>query len=257
MSETCSISADPMELAAPRQTKEASAPVNANARRVSVAAGYEMWAPTYDRDPNPLLALEARHLLPHLASCHGKDALDLGCGTGRWLAKLIALGARSAIGMDLSSSMLWVAAGKPPLAGRLIMGNCCSLPIRSKAANFVISSFTLSHIADEALFAKELARVARPGADIFITDLHPDAYARGWRTGFRDRSGPTEVVSVARPLDHVCRVFGAQGLRLTEFREPRLGPFERPIFAASGKDHLFVEAASLPAVLICHFLRSD
>ena len=60
---------------------------------ISVAEGYERWAPTYDHAPNPLLAREERHLLPLLEDLQSKRMLDLACGTGRWLEKLATRGA--------------------------------------------------------------------------------------------------------------------------------------------------------------------
>ena len=56
---------------------------------VSVQEGYERWAPTYDHDPNPLLALEERQLKLMIPPLKGKRVLDLACGTGRWLAWLM------------------------------------------------------------------------------------------------------------------------------------------------------------------------
>jgi malonyl-CoA O-methyltransferase len=75
-------------------------------RVLSVDKGYELWAPTYDQDLNPLLALEERVLTPLLPSLQGKVVLDLGCGTGRWLKRLLESGASEGAGLDASSAML-------------------------------------------------------------------------------------------------------------------------------------------------------
>jgi hypothetical protein len=37
----------------------------------------------------------------------------------------------------------------------------------------------------------------------------------------------------------------------------RLGDPEKPIFARTGKTHLFSEVCQVPAVLLCHFRRLD
>jgi len=81
-----------------------------------VRDGYERWAPTYDDFPNPLLAREQRHILPLVPDLRNRCALDLACGTGRWLTRLVASGAGPAVGVDLSSAMLRVAGDKMELS---------------------------------------------------------------------------------------------------------------------------------------------
>lgn len=220
-----------------------------------VAEGYKLWASTYDRDPNPLLALEQRILKSLLPVLTGKNVLDIGCGTGRWLERLLHAGVRSAAGIDLSAAMLATARPKPSLSGRLVQADCLALPFRSLSADFVICSFVIGHIPDLSILARELARVTRPGADCYITDVHPTAYAQGWRTGFRHAAGSAEVASFGHSFAEVRDSLGAQGLALVHFFEPRLGEPERPIFARTGRVRQFREAAKVPALLICHFTR--
>src|SRR5690606_22097258 len=57
-------------------------------RRLSSLAAHALWAETYDRSPNPLLALEERLLPPLLPDLRGLTALDAACGAGRWLGRL-------------------------------------------------------------------------------------------------------------------------------------------------------------------------
>ena len=225
-------------------------------RSLPVEAGYDEWAATYDLVPNPLLALEARLLLPRLARCRQKDVLDLCCGTGRWLEKLVEIGARSVTGIDLSGSMLRVASSKPALTGRLVRANCERLPIRSRFAHVIVCSFALSHLVDIAAFAEGLARVARPNAEIFITDLHPDAFACGWRTRFRGNQGTVEIASAPRSLEQLTRTLRAHGLHLTALEEPALGEPERPIFSECGKDGLFETACAIHAIFIAVYRAS-
>ena len=71
---------------------------------VSACEGYALWAETWDATPSPIVALEHRALLPWILPLHPQRAIDVGCGTGRWTARL------SAIGVDASAAMLTVAA---------------------------------------------------------------------------------------------------------------------------------------------------
>jgi ubiquinone/menaquinone biosynthesis C-methylase UbiE len=193
-----------------------------------------------------------KSLLPILTE---KDVLDIGCGTGRWLETLLLGGARSAAGIDLSAAMLAIVRPKPSLSGRLVRADCFALPVRSNTADLVICSFVVEHISNLSALARELARVTRPGGDYHITDVHPMAYAHGWRTGFRHATGSAEVASFGHSFAEIRDSLGAQGFALVHLFEPRLGEPERPIFARTGRVHYFREATKVPALFISHFIR--
>jgi ubiquinone/menaquinone biosynthesis C-methylase UbiE len=222
-------------------------------RRVSAAQGYDLWATSYDRDPNPLLALEERALQPLLPDLRGKQVLDVACGTGRWLGRLLGAGAGSGAGADLSSAMLRAGSLKAWLRGRLARADCLALPFRSGLSDLLVCSFALCHIDDLASVAREFARVTKPGADVFVTDLHPEGYASGWRTAFRYRSESFEIGASAHSIREVCQAFTSSGFELVRSIEPYLDEPERPIFEQAGRGSLFDRVREIPAVLICHF----
>jgi ubiquinone/menaquinone biosynthesis C-methylase UbiE len=220
---------------------------------VSVEEGYRRWALNYDRDPNPLLALEERQLRPKLPALRGKRVLDLACGTGRWLNWLLGEGARSGVGVDISQAMLAGTREKPLLQNRLVRGDCCTIPFASAAFDFVICSFALGHLSDLEPAIQEIRRVAAPGANVCVSDLHPQAYARGWRTGFRDHLGSAEIMTWPRSIHEQLAAWNSVGFTCHEKAEFQLGEPERSIFVNAGKDHLFAKACQDPAVLIFHF----
>ena len=224
-------------------------------RRVSAAEGYECWASIYDEVPNPLLAREERHLLPLLTELHNKSVLDLACGTGRWLEKVIVHGCESGMGVDRSSAMLRVAGRKRAIRGRLVRADCENLPVANAAFDLVICSFVLGHIQEMGSVVRELARVTRTRADVYVSDLHPEAYAGGWRVGFRDDSTAVEIEMRSRAVQEIVHVFCASGFQSHTHEALWLGEPERPLFARAGKSHSFLEACKLPAVLVCHFQR--
>ena len=96
---------------------------------------FDRWAPSYDAQPNPLLALEQRVLLPRFGDVRGLDVLDAGCGTGRWLGQLAARSPRSLVGVDISPVMLGLAASKLNHGCELLLGNCTALPVRDATAD--------------------------------------------------------------------------------------------------------------------------
>ena len=70
-----------------------------------VLEGYDAWAPLYDDDGNPLIAVEGPALREWFGPLEGRRVLDLGCGTGRHTLALVAAGA-SVSALDGSSEML-------------------------------------------------------------------------------------------------------------------------------------------------------
>jgi len=230
-------------------------PAPGTSRSVSTAEGYECWAPIYDRARNPLLALEERHLSPLLTNLRNKSVLDLACGTGRWLERLMTQGCASGVGIDCSIAMLRVAATKNAIRGHLTRADCESLPFPSAAFDLAICSFAVGHIRNLGCMARELGRVTKTGADVFVSDLHPGAYGRGWRVGFRDGNTAIQIEMQSRAAEEIVQEFEANGFECLALEPLWLGEPERPIFTAAGKSDSFVEACKIPAVLVCHFQR--
>lgn len=228
---------------------------SAGDRSVSVEEGYRRWSARYDHDPNPLLALEERLSRPGFSAYKGKRVLDLACGTGRWLNWLLGMGARSGAGVDISRDMLALAHEKPHLQNRLVRGDCCKIPFAASAFDFVICSFALGHLSDLEGVIREIWRVAAPGANVCVSDLHPKAYAQGWRTGFRDNLGAAEIKTWPRSIHEQLAAWKSAGFVCLEQSEFRPGEPERSIFARAGKDHLLAETREYPAVLVFHFQR--
>ncbi|MGA2984370.1 MAG: class I SAM-dependent methyltransferase [Terriglobia bacterium] len=223
---------------------------------LSVQEGYERWAPTYDRDPNPLLALEERQLSLMVHPLEGKRVLDLACGTGRWLAWLMTRGAGSGVGVDFSPAMLGAAKQKTAVRERLVQADCRAIPFANAIFDLVVCSFAVGHIPDLRSVAHEVGRVATPRADIYVSDLHPLAYGQGWQTGFHDSRGAVEIATWPRSSQEFLAPWASAGFDCTQLVECRFGEPERQVFTQSGKTRLFDDFCQVPAVLICHFQRS-
>jgi cytosine/adenosine deaminase-related metal-dependent hydrolase/ubiquinone/menaquinone biosynthesis C-methylase UbiE len=205
---------------------------------------FDRWAPDYDAQPNPLLALEQRVLLPRLGDVRGLDVLDAGCGTGRWLGHLAARSPRSLAGVDISPVMLGLAASKLNHGCELLLGNCTALPVGDATADLVLSSFVVSYLDDVERFAQEIDRVSRPGAMIFLTDMHPATEASlQWKRG-------TQLDGQGWPLNRIIQAFEDRGFTVVSLVEPAFGVPERQIFEECGREDLYEAAAGLPAIYL-------
>jgi malonyl-CoA O-methyltransferase len=190
--------------------------------------------------------------MPQFPDLKGKVVLDVACGTGRWLRKLLSLGVQAGFAADLSAEMLAQAA-QHSTAGHLVRADCRALPFRDRAVDVMICSLAIGHIPHPGKLARELARIARPGADAFLSDFHPAAHARGWRRTFRYGEQLMEVPSIAHPLAFVAQEFESAGLQVIRLDEPHIDEPEQIIFVESGRAHLFDEARETPALYIFHF----
>ncbi len=221
---------------------------------VSAAEGYRLWAASYDRFPNPLLALERRVLWGILGSLTGKRVVDVGCGTGRWTQELLRQGA-DVIGADLSPEMLCEAARKPRLRGRLLRASAMALPIASKTADLTICSFVISYLANAVPAFVEMRRIAKPGGAIVVSDLHPVAVAAGWTRSFHHESVAYEVEHHSRSIDELRRLAADAGLHFDFQIAAHFEEEERAIFRAAGKEATFEKIAKIPAVCVTGWRR--
>lgn len=226
------------------------------AASVSVQDAYKRWAETYDKSPNPLLALEQRHLASLLPNLGGSNVLDLACGTGRWLAALLSRGARSVVGIDFSTAMLDVARRS---SGRncLVLGDGLELPFQASVFDFVLSSFALNHFEDLQALARELARAMKSEGRLVLSEMHPDACAGGWRPGFRDIQGSVQIRTVSHSAQRVISSFRANGFAFLRSHEFFFAEPERPIFLASAKGGMFESVCHVPAIQVYEFRKVE
>jgi len=218
---------------------------------VSPRDGYRLASSVYDAEPNPMLSLEERFLDRLLPQVEGLDVLDLGCGTGRWMAKLAAKEPRSLVGVDFSAEMLMQARRKLGSAANLVLADCSNIPLPRYSADLILCSFLMSYLQDSSVFAQQIRRLLRPGGSIFLTDLHPATIgALGWRRGFRVNGSFVDIATTLRPVQDVVRSFETLGLQAQALLEPRFGDAECELFKRAGKADAFLASSGLPAIYI-------
>lgn len=109
----------------------------------------------------------------------GARVLDIGSGPGRHTAAAYGLEKVRAVGADLShtdlvaaqerlrhhDAMGWHGGG----SWSLTTADITSLPFGSQVFDAVICSEVMEHIPDDRKAASELARIAKPGADVVVS----------------------------------------------------------------------------------------
>jgi cytosine/adenosine deaminase-related metal-dependent hydrolase/ubiquinone/menaquinone biosynthesis C-methylase UbiE len=217
---------------------------------------FDAWAQVYDEQPNPLLTLEQRFLSRMLPDVNGLDVLDAGCGTGRWLQLLAPHRPASLVGVDTSTQMLQRAASKLGTTSMLRLGSCTALPVHNATADLVLASFVLSYLDSVEAFAGELYRVTRPGATIFITDMHPDTEILcNWKRSFKTNGVEEHLQTSGYSLQQITDSFQSRGFELLTRIEPAFDSPEKSIFQQNGKLESYKSSANLPAIYILQLRR--
>lgn len=99
------------------------------------------------------------------------SVLNVGCGP--WGTKLEALGAHcgSLTAVDRESEAIRLARREAPLCGaKLVVADAQRLPFCDRAFDHVIALGLFAHIADPKEVFREIHRVCRTGAHVFVTN---------------------------------------------------------------------------------------
>jgi|SRR5581483_8547938 len=141
------------------------------------SVNYDRVAPGYDRryTENTYAGIEA--LLDEFTH-PGLAVLEVGCGTGHWLAHLRSRGC-IVVGLDRSFGMLSRAVDQVGGA-RLVLGRAEALPFLAETFDRVVVINALHHFDAPAGFASEAHRVLRPGGRICVVGLDPSQGPEEW-----------------------------------------------------------------------------
>jgi ubiquinone/menaquinone biosynthesis C-methylase UbiE len=147
---------------------------NAAAR---VRAVYDRVGSSYDRRWRRYLEESLEATLTQLDCKPSERVLDVGCGTGLLLAKLLRRQPTiDAAGIDLTPAMLDVARRdrswrRTPL---LAAADAAALPFSDSCFEHVVSTSALHHWPEPTRALAEIARVTVPGGKVVLTDWSRD-----------------------------------------------------------------------------------
>jgi SAM-dependent methyltransferase len=133
-------------------------------------SGYAAWSTNYDTINNALLVAEQPAVEAITSELEPGRALDAACGTGRHAEHLART--HKVTGIDQSPEMLAVAKEKVP-DGEFMLGDLCAIDLPDASFDVVVCALALCHLAELGPAVGELARVARRGATVVLTDPHP------------------------------------------------------------------------------------
>jgi SAM-dependent methyltransferase len=178
-------------------------------------------------------------MLPRAIARAPRNALDVGCGEGRFCRMLEARGIDT-VGVDPTPALISVAQTRDA-RGTYVQATAERLPFREGAFDLVVSYLSLIDIPDVETAIPEMARVLRPGGTLLIANLTSFNTAcadEGWvkDAGGRRVHYPIDnylqeramwieyrgirIVNYHRPLRTYLGALLAAGLVMTHFDEP-------------------------------------
>lgn len=181
-------------------------------------SGYAASAPGYDDTPNPLIEVEHPIVERLVARVPAGRALDAACGTGRHAKHLAER--HETHGVDASPEMLAVAKEAAP-AATFQTGDLERIPYPDAHFDVVVCALALCHLEDLTAGVAEIARVAKAGAKVVLTDPHPFSVALISHLFVPTLEGEIGFVrNHQRPIGDYLRAFDASGLRVIDCIEP-------------------------------------
>jgi ubiquinone/menaquinone biosynthesis C-methylase UbiE len=99
----------------------------------------------------------------------GDFLLDVGCGTGALLNKIVNAHGVNAYGIDTEENMLAVAKSKYPNM-EFQLSRCEDMPFEKQTFDVLIACMAYHHFSEKEGFAKEAARVLKSGGALYIAD---------------------------------------------------------------------------------------
>ena len=167
--------------------------------------------------------------LDALGSRSGGPILDLGCGTGGFLAAIGSDGA-PAWGLDIAMRWLLVARKRLDEAGlghvRLVCGCAERLPFRDRGFASIVAGDVIEHVGDQAATLAEGHRALAPGGRLFLAapnrfSLASEPHVQVWGVGFLPRRWMAAYVRKVRNVDfRAIRTLGLGEWRRLLARSP-------------------------------------
>jgi ubiquinone/menaquinone biosynthesis C-methylase UbiE len=180
-----------------------------------------------------------RPMIERVKTSGATNALDVGCGEGRFCRIMKVLGLK-ATGLDPTRGLLEAARARDP-GGAYVEGVGEALPFPDVSFDLVVSYLSLIDMPDIRAAIPEMARVLKPGGTLLVANLtnfntagdetrwHKNILGQITHFGMDRYLEEREtweawkgirIKNHHRPLSTYMKLFLDQGLRLTVFDEP-------------------------------------
>jgi SAM-dependent methyltransferase len=155
--------------------------------------------------------------------------LDVGCGSGRYLDLMRALGWTRTVGVDISQAAVTAAKA---LCLEAYAGELRDVGFAASTFDAISLSHTLEHVVDPVGLLEEVRRVAKPGGRIAIVVPNVESMSsRVFGEHWVHWEAPRHLVNFSRSA--LTRVLDAAGLRVETLTTSTAGVHRTALFSLS------------------------
>lgn len=135
---------------------------------------FDKWASTYDKKLFQFWMQKFQNPVLKVLKEAPKDVkiLDISCGSGNLLDKLVKLNFKNLHGFDISKKMLKVAKEKLPSTVILQHGDVHKLPFSENTFDYVITTEAFHHYHSQNKALSEMKRVVKIKGDVIVVDIN-------------------------------------------------------------------------------------
>jgi len=183
------------------------------------------WLPVAE-EPNPVLRWEHRRHYEYRCQAlrqiapSGGVVLDVGCGTGGFLAALCHDGLWQGVGVDFAAGAVQVAR-RQGVSARL--GELSDLRFPDAEFDAVTLWEVIEHVLDPLELIQEIHRILKPGGRLWLSTPNGESWqARFWRQFWRGWDPPRHLqVFSPQSLAYLLRLAGFEAVRKWAFPQER------------------------------------
>lgn len=189
---------------------------------MSIEASYNEWSAVYDTNRNRTRDLDAQVMKDRFSLHRFRNAIELGCGTGKNTALLEQV-ADAVHAFDFSEGMLSRARTRvtsPHVKFARLDLNQTDWPIPTGSADLATFNLVLEHLPSLAPVLARAAACLSVGGILHVSELHPFRQYEGTQARFEGANG--SEVKVEAFTHHVSEFIDAgqrAGLRLVKLNE--------------------------------------
>ena len=128
-----------------------------------------LWTGSLNREAEKYLEQVALPPALHPAAV----VLDLGCGPGSNLTRMLRLGLPFSryVGFDLSPAMLTARRAHVPIEASFVQGDAQHLPFANESFDLILSTWMFSHMPEPVRVVDEAQRLLRPSGRLVVASI--------------------------------------------------------------------------------------
>ncbi len=229
-------------------------------RETEAAEAYDLWAQTYDSQPdNLILALDEQLFSKLLGNTNlkGKVVADVGCGTGRHWGKISKQEPKQVYGYDVSIEMLHKLQLKYPDANVSQLSSNKLSNLANESCDVIISTLAIAHIDNIEEAITEWNRVLKRTGEMLLTDYHPSNLAQGGQRTFSYGGKTVAVKNYIHSIDTIKEILSRLHLRILYFEEIVIDDRLKHYYTKQNALHVYEKHKGSAIIYGMHIKKED